>query len=397
MIGTLVALLVFASLVLAVPVLVMFLLVAMSLPRLRVSAPPPGARPRVAVLVPAHDEQLVIGKTLASIAGQIAPADRIVVIADNCTDGTAGIARQHGAEVTIRCDPVLRGKGYALDHGLKFLERTGAPEIVVLIDADCQLGRGCIDRLAHASLRSGRPAQAAYLMTTPKPARKTASMVSFAWKVKDFVRPLGWHRLTLPCQLAGSGMAFPWEVIRAADLAGGHLAEDLKLGLDLAMMGKFAVFCPDAVVTSDVAVGGSPSRSQRARWEHGVIETTMRYLPRLLIRFCKAPSLPLLAVALDLCIPPLALLALMLGADLVLALGFLFAFGAVAPVTVSALVCIFFFAAICLAWWRHGQDIMPFRWLVFAPLYAIMKIPMYGSFFLNRQRAWVRGERQLHG
>lgn len=382
------------ALILALPVIVLFLQVLASLLPRRAADMPPGARPRIAVLIPAHNEQLVIGATLMSVARQLAPGDRLLVVADNCTDRTAEIARQQGAEVSERSDPLHRGKGYALDHGLRFLDQTTAPEVVIFLDADCALKDGCIQRLALTSMHSGRPVQATYLMARPEAGKKTASLVCLAWTVKDFVRPLGWHNLGLPCQLAGSGIAFPWAVARAVDLASGHLAEDLKQGLDLALQGRFPLFCPDAVVISDVAPGGQPSASQRARWEHGTIAAALEYLPRLLGQMLKAPSLSLLAMALDVSVPPLALLALMLGAWLVLSAGFLLFSGIAMPLVFCALLCALFFATICLAWWRHGRNILPLSWLVFAPLYALAKIPLYGRFFLDRQRAWVRGDRQ---
>jgi cellulose synthase/poly-beta-1,6-N-acetylglucosamine synthase-like glycosyltransferase len=386
-------LLIIAGIALAIPVTTLFLQTLASLPPRRAKIPY-GPRPRIAVLVPAHNEEFAIGRTLASIARQLANTDRLVVIADNCTDATVAMARQQGAEVTLRSDPLLRGKGYALDHGLRFLEQSGAPDIVIFIDADCRSKHGCIARLALSSFHAMRPAQAAYLMNPPRQAGKTASIVSFAWRVKDFVRPLGWRRLGLPCQLAGSGMAFPWEMARLSNLASNALAEDLKQGVDLALMGVFPLFCPDAVVTSDVAAGGTPSKSQRARWEHGTIEIILRYLPRLVVRFCEAPSLSLLAVALDLSVPPLALLALLAGLELILALAAFIALGIDLPLIICGIVCALFLAAILLAWWRHGRDLLPLHWLVFAPIYAIGKIPLYGRFFFNRQCAWIRGERQ---
>jgi hypothetical protein len=88
------------------------------------------------------------------------------------------------------------------------------------------------------------------------------------------------------------------------------------------------------------------------------------------------------------------LLALLLGGGLTLSAGFFFLSGAAAPLELCALLSVLFFAAICLAWWGHGQKIIPLHWLVFAPVYALAKIPLYGRFFLNRQRAWVRGDRQ---
>jgi cellulose synthase/poly-beta-1,6-N-acetylglucosamine synthase-like glycosyltransferase len=397
MAGWLGLVLVAAGLVLALPVAVIFLQVLLALPQRLPSRAPREERARVAVIVPAYNEELVIAKTLASVSRQLEPNDRVVVVADNCSDHTAEIARQHGAEVTIRSNSALRGKGYALDHALQFIRQSGAPEVVIFIDADCQLDDGCIDRLVRSVTRSQRPAQAAYLMNPPQPPRPMTAIVTFAWRVKDFVRPLGWHCLGLPCQLAGSGMAFPWQIAQAVEIAGGELAEDLKLGLDLALAGIFAEFCPEAVVTSSVTASGMPTEAQRARWEHGSIETTIRYFPRLLVRFWRVPSVSLLALALDLSVPPLALLALALGAHLTLTLLLYFIAGASTPLVISIVICAVFFAAILLAWRRYGREILPLHWLVFAPAYAIIKLPLYVRFFLARQREWVRGERDLRG
>jgi hypothetical protein len=215
------------GLVLSLPALTLFAQVLASLRKSREIEVSKGDRLPVAVLVPAHNEELSLAKTLSSIIPQLKAADRLVVIADNCSDRTADIARQAGAQVTIRTEPSLRGKGYALEHGLEFLEQTQPPDVVVFVDADCQLENDCIDLLARRCSQSMRPVQAAYLMNPPRPPQKMASMVAFAWKVKDFVRPLGWHRLGLPCQLAGSGMAFPWQVVRSTNLVTSHLAEDL--------------------------------------------------------------------------------------------------------------------------------------------------------------------------
>jgi cellulose synthase/poly-beta-1,6-N-acetylglucosamine synthase-like glycosyltransferase len=386
-----------AGLVVAVPVLTLLLQVLATLPRRPPAELPDVIRPPIAVLVPAHNEQFAIRSTLASISHQLTGQDRLVVVADNCLDHTAEAARQQGAEVTVRNERSLRGKGYALDHGIRFLEKTGAPDVVVFVDADCLVEPGSIDRLARLCVLSRRPVQGAYLMNPPDPPRRSASMVAFAWKVRDFVRPLGWNRLSLPCQLSGSGMAFPWELVRSADLASSHLVEDLKQGLDLALAGKFVLFCPEAVVTSDVVKGGEPSKAQRARWEHGAISTILQYFPRLLIRLCETQSPELLAVTLDLSIPPLALLALALGGYLVMAAVFAGIFHGVMPLAIACLNCVLLLACIFLAWWRHGQNILPLRWLAFAPIYALRKVPLYCRFFIDRQREWVRGERNMRG
>ena len=96
------------------------------------------SRSRLAVLVPAHDEGAVLLQTIADIQMQLRPGDRLLVVADNCADDTAGIARAAGAEVVERHDPDKRGKGYALDFGIRHLA-LDPPEVVIIIDADCRL------------------------------------------------------------------------------------------------------------------------------------------------------------------------------------------------------------------------------------------------------------------
>src|SRR5204863_2660341 len=140
------------------------------------------------------------------------------VVADNCADDTAMIAAAAGAAVLERVNPERRGKGYALDYGLRHLERN-PPETVVVIDADCHIAPDAIDRLTRLCLQRGRPVQALYLMHAPPGASLKLKISEFAWLVRNKVRPLGYHRLGLPCQLMGTGMAFPWSVISDAALA----------------------------------------------------------------------------------------------------------------------------------------------------------------------------------
>jgi glycosyltransferase involved in cell wall biosynthesis len=114
---------------------------------------------RIAILVPAHDEASVIAETLAGLSKEISDRDASLVIADNCTDDTAAIARNAGAVTAERRDPDRRGKGYALQFGFELLAKD-PPDVVVVIDADCTVSAGSIRRLADCALAHQRPAQA---------------------------------------------------------------------------------------------------------------------------------------------------------------------------------------------------------------------------------------------
>jgi hypothetical protein len=116
-------LLVFALLC-AVPALTLLAEILASLPA---SQPRnlPDRRPSVAVLIPAHDEREHIAAAVQGAREQLVVGDRLIVIADNCSDETAALAEAAGAEVVERHDSNRRGKGFALDAGLRFLDHTG--------------------------------------------------------------------------------------------------------------------------------------------------------------------------------------------------------------------------------------------------------------------------------
>ena len=207
------------------------------------------------------------------------------------------------------------------------------------------------------------------------------------------MRPLGYSRLGLPCQLMGTGMAFPWSVISSVNLATGHLAEDLKLGADLAFAGKAPLFCPEAQVISWSPPGKEGKRIQRTRWEHGHIAMIVDEFPRLLQRALIGRNLPLLAIALDLSVPPLSLLALLVIFLQGMTVFWLAATSSVAPFIVSTVSVLLFGAAVGVAWWRFGRDMLSLRDLVAAPVYCVSRIPSLLRFVTHRQVAWIRSPR----
>jgi cellulose synthase/poly-beta-1,6-N-acetylglucosamine synthase-like glycosyltransferase len=130
-------------------------------------APVPGTPPhRTAVLIPAHNEGAGILPTIRDVQAQLGPNDRILVVADNCTDDTGAIVQAAGVEVTIRTDPTRRGKGYALEYGVRQLG-LNPPDVVVIMDADCRLGGNALRYLSDRAMASVRPVQSLYFMLAP--------------------------------------------------------------------------------------------------------------------------------------------------------------------------------------------------------------------------------------
>ena len=350
-------------------------------------------RPRAAVLIPAHDEQAVIEPTIRALLPALAPGDRLLVVADNCSDQTAELAHRAGADVVERFDSQRRGKGYALQHGIETLAGD-PPDVVVVVDADCLAAPGTVEMLAQAAARTQRPTQAMNL-TDRNPAVEAMQVVStLANRFTNLVRPLGLRRLGLPCRLMGTGMALPWSLAgRIAD-AGGNLVEDMQLGIDLALDGHPPLFCPEARVTSALPADGQAFVSQRTRWEQGHLHTAVRQVPRLLAAAVRRPSWALLGMALDLSIPPLTLLVgLWFAAAMLVGLaGWLGASWLPAAVLLvgGAVMAL----AVTAGWMVFCRQQVPWRAVAGIPRYMTRKIPIYARFVLHPEHTWVRTHRE---
>ncbi len=386
------AILLVPSLALLVPSLVLFIECVAA----RRGQPPSlrqGRRPSVAVLIPAHDEAEGIATTVRQVCEQLQPDDRVLVVADNCTDRTAEIAAQAGAEVVERTDAAHRGKGFALAFGVHHLDAQ-PPEVVVVVDADCQVGAEAIDRLARAALASGRPAQAEYVLSASDSTNPRAALNALAFLVRNRVRMRGLHALGQPCQLTGSGMAFPWPLLRDAPPLHDNLVEDMVLGVHLALAGAPPLHCAEATISSQLPDANKAQLGQRRRWEHGHLSTMITLAPRLLMAGLRRGRLDLCAMALDLMVPPLALLVMAL-LGLVAANALAWGLGASPnPGLVSVLGLGLVAIALTSAWWRFGRAVLPARSLLAVPGYLLWKIPLYLGFALRgRHKHWERTAR----
>ncbi|HEY9903540.1 MAG TPA: glycosyltransferase family 2 protein [Candidatus Sericytochromatia bacterium] len=349
-------------------------------------------RPKVTILVPAHDEALGIGATLETLLPQLTEKDRIVVVADNCSDETAAISRRFGVTVIERQDTELLGKGYALDYGLRFIEKE-PPDVVVVVDADCIVHQGTIEQIACLAVAVARPVQVTYLMEQPTNPGPKDAVSALAFMVKNLVRPSGLARLNLPCLLTGTGMAFPWSVLQNVTLASSNIVEDMQLALDLALSGSAPIFCQSGRVIGRLPAQTQAAKSQRTRWEHGHLQTLLTQVPKLFQASIRQKRFDLLALALDLCIPPLSVLVMIWVAVTGSAV-FAATLGASwVPTIILVLEGLLIFISIVGAWAKFGRADLPMLTLLAVPFYVLWKIPLYFSFLLRRQTKWVRTER----
>jgi cellulose synthase/poly-beta-1,6-N-acetylglucosamine synthase-like glycosyltransferase len=348
--------------------------------------------PRIAVLVPAHNEADGIGQTLHSILPQLSASDQVLVIADNCSDDTARIATTVGATVLERSNLTQRGKGYALHYGLQTIA-SAPPDVVIFVDADCQLGDLSIQRLAQQAADSRRPVQAKYLMKKPPGASQKEGISAFSVTVRNWVRPKGLARLNLPFLLTGSGMAFPWHVIQSVDLASGNIVEDMKLGLDLAIAGYPPTFCEAAEVLSQLPTQRQAENTQRTRWIHGHLQSIVTYVPRLMGAAITQRRPGLLALALDLAVLPLTLFILLW--FLLVSVAVLSSIIGLSwlPLLILVVSGVLLLTAILISWKTYGFEDLSFAEILSIPGYILSRIPIFLKFVTRRESKWVRTDR----
>jgi hypothetical protein len=216
-------------------------------------------------------------------------------------------------------------------------------------------------------------------------------MSTFAFFIKNVIRQRAMQRLSGRALLFGTGMALPWSIFATADLATGDIVEDLKLAQDLAERGYPPIFVEGATIWSNAETERN-TLSQRRRWEGGFLQKAFQSGPALFGRSLRKGDLRDLAAAIDLMIPPFAMLVLFDLAALVLA-GILTWLVAALwwPVVVLGAALALAGVGLGLAWAAGGSRFVSLRDLALAPLYLFWKLPMYLGFARHgAPKEWVR-------
>lgn len=346
-------------------------------------------KPNAVIVIPAHNEEAIIAESLCGLLNVAGANSRIVVVADNCDDRTADVARGLGVEVAERISPELRGKGHALAFAREYL-RSDPPDVVLIIDADCRSDSESIAVLIDSCAATSQPCQATNLQA-PVLVRSPAEQLStFAFYIKNVIRQRAVQRIAGRAHLLGTGMAFPWRIFERATLASSNIAEDLQLGIELAEGGTPTLFIEEAAVWSDPETRGK-MLAQRERWEGGFLQNAVSSAPLILGRSLRCADPRGLWAAMNLLIPPLALLTLLDTAALVVG-GLAWMMGASAwPTAILAFSLMLSGLAILSAWVTGGSRFVTIGSLARIPAYVIWKIPMYLRFVRHgTPQNWIR-------
>lgn len=346
---------------------------------------------RFVILVPAHNEELVIGRTIDAIQRLDYPSELydVVVIADNCDDETESIARKSGVDVLVRRDEALRGKGFAIRWAL---ERLPLDELdaVAFVDADTVVDSAFLREMSREITSGEHVVQGRYEVLDPgSSVARSLRAISFA--LVHYVKPLGKNAFRGSCGLKGNGMAISSHVLRDSGWNAFSVVEDAEQSAYLLEQGYRTAFAPEAKVFGEMPATLAAASTQNLRWESGRIKVAMRWAPRLLATAIKRQSIVSLDAAVDLSLPPLSVIASL--AVIALTVGSLG--GSVALSAMAAVALVSLSAHVVGGMIVARVPSSEWKALLFAPAYVLWKLLLYARALTGSgARSWVRTARR---
>jgi len=353
----------------------------------RATARPVGHKPRLAVVVPVHNEEIGLPATLRSLAScdDPLPASDLVVMACNCSDRTVELARAFGCTVLERIDPTRRGKGYGLNYAFRHLARENYDAYVVL-DADTGVERNFLN-VFRALFANGGDAGQCILKVANPGANTRTRLMHVAFLAFTFLRPLARHRLGLSAGIFGNGFGVRADIVNQVPYECYSIAEDLEYHAKLVRAGKLVEFLPETTVSTDMCLTEADAKPQRERWEGGRFRIMAEQGPELAYDVFVRGRVRLLEPLLELLLLPLAYHVMLLALLLALATGPLFAYGCFAML----LVVLHVIQAMILG----GADAGDWKAFATSPIYVVRKLTnVVGVLKAARKSTpWIRTRR----
>lgn len=234
---------------------------------------------RFMAIIPAHNEETVVANLIESLKNQNYDKNLydIYVIADNCTDRTAQVARDAGAIVYERFDENKKTKGYALDWFLQQKIKEDAPyDAFFVFDADNIVDKDFIKNMNKKLCQGEDVVQGYRDIKNPTDSWITSGYAIFYWTMHRFYH-LARYNIGLSPLLNGTGFMVRFDVIKPEGWKTQTLTEDIEFSLQRIIKGKKLGWATDAIVYDEQPVGFKQSWSQRSRWTVGHMQCIKQY------------------------------------------------------------------------------------------------------------------------
>lgn len=346
-------------------------------------------RGRLAAIVPAHNEEALIGRCVASLLASAANGTQcsVIVVADNCTDATAWRAREAGADVLVRHDSRHRGKGCALRFAFDRLIEGGFDGFLI-VDADSVVSANLVPEVLAALAGGANAVQTRYRVRPPLNSSRRRVM-DVAFLAFNVLRPKGRDGWGLSAGILGNGFALSRQTLQEVPYSADSIVEDLEYHLLLVNANKKVRFANAATVYGDMPEDAGAGVSQRARWEGGRARVARVWVPKLAAQLAHG-KLSVAEPLLELLTLPLAYMVLIVSALCVFPTGPLRWYGA----AVMGLIVVYVASAVSLGG-RVGESLTA---LAAAPVYVAWKLRSLGAIVhaSRAQAQWIRTPRDSH-
>jgi len=256
---------------------------------------------KFAIFIPAHNEEKVIVNIVENLNHLNYPKDcyDVFVIADNCTDDTARIATEGGANVLIRYNEEKRGKGFALQWAFReVLYRKDADyDAAVIFDADNLVSKNFLKEMNNKLCEGHKVLQGYIDSKNPEDSWITCSYSIAFWSANRLFQ-CAREYLGLSCQIGGTGFCVDTEILKKIGWEATCLVEDLEFTMKLMLNGIRVGWAHNAVVYDEKPLTLAQSWKQRRRWMQGFADVCSRYFIKLFVRSVKERNLALFDCAL---------------------------------------------------------------------------------------------------
>jgi len=372
----------------------LYLLLLTLLSRAERAVPPESSRQvRFDVIVPAHNEAQLIQATVKNLLKLDWPEDRyrVIVVADNCTDDTAKLAREAGAQVLERHDENKRGKGYALDYAFEYSLTDQQADAVVVVDADTEVSPNMLEAFASRIENGAHALQGVYGVLNPNDSWRTRLM-TIAYAALHQLRWRARERMKLSCGIRGNGWCVTHTLLNNVPYKAFSLTEDLEYSIDLALANYRVVYCDEVQILGLLVSSETAATSQRQRWEGGRWSLIRSRLLPLLRASMRPNGKICLDLALEILVPPLSyvfinIVLLMIAAGIATVV-----VPSMSPwLLISALCALSLILYVMRGWQLSGVGMRGLLDLARVPSFVLWKLIVM---LRKRGSGWIRTERE---
>ena len=348
------------------------------------------AKIKFGIIIPAHNEAELIGRTLERARAVNYPRElyEVIVVADNCDDNTEEIARQAGVTCWQRLDPVNRGKGNVLRWVFPRLLEYGNHGAYVVIDADTHMEKDFLQRINHHFCHGAKVVQGYSQVRHPEDS-PMESLAFLGFALNRNLRYRGRSKLGWTSNLMGTGMCFLREVIQNHGWNTTSMVEDIEYEMMLHLCGIRVVFAYDARVNVKLHKSVDQSKGQRTRWDIGKFEVRNTYVPKLLKEGIRTRDVSYFDSAMELLLPPFSLLCVIIVASCCLFV--LFGYRGInlnMYIWLAVFASLMLYVLIGLVTAKANGRV--YRSLLYAPFFMFWRfwIVFLESFKRNKERQW---------